>query len=286
MPADALGAGEALPQRDVEIILLKQLASYLAMPIFVIGPEGELVFFNESAESILGRRFDETGEMDREEWSDLLQASDAAGLPVPEGERPLLAALDRREPAHRHFWLRGLDGVRREIEGTAIPLEGQGQRDLGALAFFWEPGAGGLGDGSGEIASVSSRPYEVETILSRRLASTLAMPIFIVDANGHLLYFNEAAEPILGHRFDAFIEKHRDEVYATYTPTCEDGSPMKPEDHPLTIARVSHQPAHRRFWIRGFDGRQCRIEGTAVPLVGQSGRMLGALGFFWEIGQS
>ncbi len=276
-----------MPKRDVEIVLLKQLASCLAIPIFVIDSEGVLLFFNESAEGILGRRFDETGELDREEWSDLLQVSDDGGIPVPDRERPLIAAIERRQPAHRHVWIRRLDGTRRPVEITGIPILGAGDRMLGALALFWELAAGSSGDG-GEAApsAAGQQSHEVETILSRRLAARLAVPVFIVDAGGNLLYFNAAAEPILGHRFDDFAERQRDEVFAAYLPTHEDGSAMKAEDHPLTLARASRQPAHQRFWIRGFDGVRRNIEATAIPLVGQSGRMLGALGFFWEIGEA
>ncbi|MBW2374226.1 MAG: PAS domain-containing protein, partial [Deltaproteobacteria bacterium] len=40
---------------DVELILLRQLASQLAMPIIVVDPRGDLLYFNEAAEAILGR---------------------------------------------------------------------------------------------------------------------------------------------------------------------------------------------------------------------------------------
>ena len=48
-----------MPPRNVEIILLKQLASCLAMPMFVLGPDGEMLYFNEPAESIVGARYAE-----------------------------------------------------------------------------------------------------------------------------------------------------------------------------------------------------------------------------------
>ena len=35
---------------DVEIILMRQFASYLALPIFVVDPKGDLIYFNEPAE--------------------------------------------------------------------------------------------------------------------------------------------------------------------------------------------------------------------------------------------
>jgi hypothetical protein len=42
----------------VELILMRQLASYLAMPILLFDPAGNLLFYNEPAEALVGRRFD------------------------------------------------------------------------------------------------------------------------------------------------------------------------------------------------------------------------------------
>jgi hypothetical protein len=36
------------------------------------------------------------------------------------------------------MWIRGLDGVARQIEVTAFPLIGQGGHRLGGVAIFWE----------------------------------------------------------------------------------------------------------------------------------------------------
>ena len=53
----------------IQIILTRQLATHLSVPAFLVDPEGTLLFYNEPAEAILGRRFDDTGEMPAEEWS-------------------------------------------------------------------------------------------------------------------------------------------------------------------------------------------------------------------------
>ena len=55
-------------QRPIELILLRQLASYLDMPIFVVDAEGRLVYYNEPAEPLLGVRFDEVGVMETADW--------------------------------------------------------------------------------------------------------------------------------------------------------------------------------------------------------------------------
>jgi PAS domain-containing protein len=127
-----------MTQMPVPVILMRQVASYLAMPMFLVDATGNLVFYNEPAELLLGRRFDETGEMALEEWSGIFQPTAEDGMPLPLETLPLSIALEKRRVAHLAFWIRGLDGVRRKIEATAFPLEGQSGRHLGAVAVFWE----------------------------------------------------------------------------------------------------------------------------------------------------
>ena len=127
-----------MPQREIEVVLMRQLASYLTMPILVVDPQGDLIFFNEAAEPILGRRFEETGEILRDEWAPLFRPSKEDGTPLREEEAPLFIATQHRRPAYRRSWIHGLDGVRREIEGIAFPLLGQGDRFLGVAGIFWE----------------------------------------------------------------------------------------------------------------------------------------------------
>ena len=57
-----------MAQKAVELILMRQLASCLAVPVFLVDPEGTLLYYNEPAERLLGRRYDETGEMPASEW--------------------------------------------------------------------------------------------------------------------------------------------------------------------------------------------------------------------------
>jgi PAS domain-containing protein len=130
-----------MPQMAIEVILMRQLASYLAMPIFVVDPDGNLLFYNEPAEPLLGRRYEETGEMSLVEWSTIFHPTDEDGTPLSPQALPLVIALETRRAVHRAFWIRGLDGISRRIEVTAFPLEGQGGRYLGAVAIFWEASA-------------------------------------------------------------------------------------------------------------------------------------------------
>jgi PAS domain-containing protein len=125
-------------QREVEVILLKQVASYLAMPIFLVDPEGTLVYYNEPAERLLGYRYEETGEMPIGEWSTVFVPRDEHGNQIPAEELPLGVALMQQRPAHGTMWIDALDDETHHITVTAFPLVGQHDRNLGAVAIFWE----------------------------------------------------------------------------------------------------------------------------------------------------
>ena len=49
--------------QPIEVILMRELAGHLATPIFVVNADGDLLFYNEPAEKLLGSRFDESGPM-------------------------------------------------------------------------------------------------------------------------------------------------------------------------------------------------------------------------------
>jgi PAS domain-containing protein len=129
---------ECMPQQAIEVILMRQLASYLAMPIFLVDPTGNLLFYNEPAEALLGQRYEETGAMPLAEWTQAFQPTSEAGTALPPEALPLVIALQQHRAAHLAFQIRGRDGADRKIEVTAFPLEGQGARHLGAVAIFWE----------------------------------------------------------------------------------------------------------------------------------------------------
>ena len=127
-----------MAQHEVELILVRQLAGYLTLPIFVVDPAGNLLYYNEPAELLLGLRYDETGEMPVEEWSTVFVPKDEHGEPLPQEALPLVRTLTRKIPQHGRMVIDGLDGAVRTLDVTALPLIGQHGRELGALAVFWE----------------------------------------------------------------------------------------------------------------------------------------------------
>jgi PAS domain-containing protein len=122
----------------IQIILARQLAGYLSVPVFLVDPNGTLLFYNEPAEDLLGRRFDETGAMPAAEWSTVFAPLDNDGQPMPPDKLPLMIAMHKQRPACERFFIRGLDGVQRHVEVAAIPIHGVQGEFLGAAALFWE----------------------------------------------------------------------------------------------------------------------------------------------------
>jgi PAS domain-containing protein len=126
-----------MPQHDVGLILMRQLASGLDVPMLLCDETGDLLFFNEPAEQLLGKRFDDVGELPLEVRRRAFAFRDQHGDPLPEDQPPLIVALRERRPVHRLVWLRAFDGEDREVEVTAFPLLGGGGHLIGGVAMFW-----------------------------------------------------------------------------------------------------------------------------------------------------
>jgi PAS domain-containing protein len=125
-------------QQNLVLILARDLADKLATAMFVVDPEGMLVYFNEGAAEILGKTFAEAGHMPMETWSRDFAPADPDGKPIPPEEVPLVVALRERRPVHRSLRIRAADQVDRHIAVTALPLFARTEEIVGAAAIFWE----------------------------------------------------------------------------------------------------------------------------------------------------
>jgi PAS domain-containing protein len=126
-----------MAQRDIGLILMRQLASGLAVPMLLVDDAGDLLFFNEAAENLLGQRFDEVGDLPLDRRRRMFAFRDENGQPLPDDQPPLVVALREKRPVHRRVWLRGFDGLDRALEVTAFPLLGGGGHLIGGVAMFW-----------------------------------------------------------------------------------------------------------------------------------------------------
>ena len=126
-----------MAQLDIGLILMRQLASGIAVPMFIADQNGDLLYFNEPAEVLLGRQFDDVGDLPLAEQREMFALRDDSGNPLPPDQPPLVVALRERRPVHRRLWMRSLDGRDHAIEVTAFPLLGGGGHLIGVVAMFW-----------------------------------------------------------------------------------------------------------------------------------------------------
>ena len=126
-----------MPAYEIEIILSRQLADCLSIPVFITDTAGNLIFYNEPAEEILGKRYEETGEMSVELWSTAFKPIDEKGNPMSPDELPLVKTLKNQRPYHKVFTILNLKGVHEKISVTSYPIMGRASTFLGAVAIFW-----------------------------------------------------------------------------------------------------------------------------------------------------
>jgi PAS domain-containing protein len=128
---------------------------------------------------------------------------------------------------------------------------------------------------------VPPHQHPVELIMARGFTSNLATPAFLVDSDGRLIFFNEAAGELLGVHYEEAGTMGADEWGGRFEPKDLDGRPLAPEELPLSIALSDARPAHRPMRIRSAHAEDHDIEVTAFPVVGRSGQR-GAIAIFWE----
>jgi PAS domain-containing protein len=124
-------------QKHLVLILAREFASNLSTPTLVADARGYLVFYNEAAEAVVGRRFAEVGEKLLDDWLAAFEPRTLAAEPLSPERRPARIALDERRPSHLRYLVTSADGVEREIEVTAFPLFARSEEFVGIVAIFW-----------------------------------------------------------------------------------------------------------------------------------------------------
>jgi PAS domain-containing protein len=132
---------------------------------------------------------------------------------------------------------------------------------------------------------VSARQRPVELILARSLLATLSTPGFLVDEDGIVVFFNDAASVLLGVRYEEVGRMGPEEWGTAFGPLDESGTKIPLEELPLTIALRHGRPSHARLRIRSVQGVHNAIEAAAVPILTVEGTR-GAMVFFWKVDEA
>ena len=113
----------------------------------------------------------------------------------------------------------------------------------------------------------SEQPLEL--ILARNLVSIVSLAALLVDVEGRIVFYNDAAAEIVGSPFEEIGTMTREEWNARYGPSTSRG-PAAADELPLTVAVREGRPAYARLRVRGDRGLM-EVEAGALPLLGPAG---------------
>ena len=128
---------ETRRQKHLVLILAREFASNLSTPTLIADERGYLVYYNEAAEAVVGRRFAEVGELPLDDWLAAFEPKTLASEPLPPEQRPAHVAFEEHRATHLRYVATGADGVDREVEVTAIPLFARTDDFVGIIVIFW-----------------------------------------------------------------------------------------------------------------------------------------------------
>jgi PAS domain S-box-containing protein len=128
----------------------------------------------------------------------------------------------------------------------------------------------------------SDRPKHLVHILAREFASNLATPTLIVDADGMLIFFNEAAEDLVGGTFAEVGEMTIAQFSDTFAPRSDNDDPLPQERRPTRIAFEEKRAAHEEMTVTSLDGVERQIGVTAFPLFAQKDEFVGIVAIWWR----
>jgi PAS domain-containing protein len=126
------------------------------------------------------------------------------------------------------------------------------------------------------------RQKHLVLILARELASNLATPTLIADDRNQVVFYNEAAEEVIGRPFAETGEVSLDELAASFSPRTVDSEPLPPERLPGRIALDERRPSHQKVLITSRDGLDREVAVTAFPLFAHADEFVGIMAIFWR----
>lgn len=124
-------------QKPLELILARNLLTSVTTPAFLVARDGTLLFYNEGAGALIGRPFEDTGQLDLAEWTRRFGPFGDNDEPLHFDDLPLTRALREGRPAHAEFSVRSADGNRHRIAASAMPIVGAATGASGAMVIFW-----------------------------------------------------------------------------------------------------------------------------------------------------
>ena len=126
----------------------------------------------------------------------------------------------------------------------------------------------------------ASAQKPLELIQARNLITSLSTPTLLVNRDGDVIFYNDAAGGLLGQRYEETGTLSAQDWVRAFGPFDEDGEPLPVDRQPLTGALRRGRAGHALYRIKTVAGAEYEIEVSGVPLVVGDG-FRGAMIFFW-----
>lgn len=120
-------------------------------------------------------------------------------------------------------------------------------------------------------------------ILARSFASHLATAVFLLDTEGTVIYYNEAAERLIGQPFIEGAGLKIEQWMALRRPLDEDGNEIAVESLPIGTTLLKREPAHGVARFRREDGAYFRFENVTLPLFAHTEDFVGVMAMAWLV---
>jgi PAS domain-containing protein len=133
------------------------------------------------------------------------------------------------------------------------------------------------------VATRTKRQKSLALIRAREVAANLSLPIAVIDPGGTIVYYNEAAETILGDSFENAGEVSSDDWASAFAPERADGTTIPMRELPAGVALLERHPHHLDLYYTGTDGSRRQVAVTAFPLMGREQELFGAFAIFWHL---
>jgi PAS domain-containing protein len=124
--------------KSLVLIRAKHLAESVTLPMFLADADGNLIFYNEAAEALVGRPFVDSGAISAIEWQQMFNVRDRADAPFPLESMPGWITVQGARPAMGHIRFTSADRTEHFAAVCAFPLFTEQTRFEGALLLFWE----------------------------------------------------------------------------------------------------------------------------------------------------
>ena len=236
------------PVRDVDAAAsLSAILDCVAQPVWVVDPEGLIIYGNQAALATLG--YDDLDELVGRNSHDTMHYKHLDGSPYPAEDCPLASSIRNGVTNHTgEEWFVRRDGSMFPVSYVASPIETA--KGTGAVVAF---------------SDIEERRRAEEGLREREaILAKVAQPVWVVDSRGRFHYANPAALEALG--YSDLSELKGKPGHATVHYKYPDGRPYPEEECPITRARLTGEKlADSEDWLVRKDGSIMRIAFSSAP---------------------